>query len=211
MNMPHIHHSIPKLPYSYDAFQPDIGEETMRLHHAKHHKAYCDKLNELIADEPSLNELNIEQLVKEVGRSDGGKMLSIRNNAGGVYNHSIWWPMMSPDAKEPGDMLKGMIKESFGGMEGLEKEFKKECVSAFGSSWTWIVVRKGVLDIVTTRMQDNPLGLRQGYPVLGCDLWEHAFYLDRRNRKNEWVERFWKLANWKEVENRIHMAEAHDE
>jgi Fe-Mn family superoxide dismutase len=209
--MPKVAHSILKLPYDYKDLEPAIGEETMRLHHTKHHKSYCDKLNELLSDEPALVELDIEHLVQEVGGADGGKALQIKNNAGGVYNHQIWWPMMSPKPKEPTQMLQKMINDSFGSMKGLEDEFKDSCTSSFGSSWVWMVSRNGVLDVVKTKMQDNPLGLGQGYPLLGCDLWEHAFYLDYRNRKQEWINAFWKKVNWAEVENRLHMSETNDE
>ncbi len=183
----------------------------MRLHHQKHHKSYCDTLNELLKDEPSLIELEIEKLISEVGREDSGKMLKIRNNAGGVYNHQIWWAMMSPRQTKPGEMLLQLVKQSFGGIEALEKEFKEACTDTFGSGWTWMVMRRGVVDVVSTRMQDNPLGLKSGFPVLGCDLWEHAYYLENRNRKKKWIDTFWEIINWEEVENRIHMAESYDE
>lgn len=205
--MPIIKHTIPQLPYGYGDLDPHIGSETMRLHHQKHHKAYCDKLNELLADEPSLVELDIEKLIVEVGSAENGKGLKIRNNAGGVFNHQIWWPMMTPNPDKPRDMLSKMIEESFGNIDGMKSEFFDSCSDSFGSSWVWLVVRNKTLDIVQTKMQDNPLGLGIGYPVLGCDLWEHAYYLDRRNRKNDWVENFWKVVNWKEVENRILMSE----
>lgn len=209
--MPNVIHNIGKLPYAYDAFSPKIGEETMRLHHQKHHKSYCDTLNELLKDEPSLIELEIEKLISEVGREDSGKMLKIRNNAGGVYNHQIWWAMMSPRQTKPGEMLLQLVKQSFGGIEALEKEFKEACADTFGSGWTWMVMRRGVVDVVSTRMQDNPLGLKSGFPVLGCDLWEHAYYLENRNRKKKWIDTFWEIINWEEVENRLHMAESYDE
>lgn len=191
---------LPPLPYEFDAFEPFIDAKTMEIHYTKHHQAYVDNLNKALQMEGGFNS-DLESLVR-VSTSKGS---TIRNNAGGHFNHSLFWQLLAP-VKEPKVMspqVTNRINSRFGSVEKMQNEFEKAALSVFGSGWAWLVIDSGQLDIVTTANQDNPLmnGVfpRPMYPVLCLDVWEHAYYLKYQNRRAEYVKNFWKIVNWDHV------------
>ncbi len=182
-------HTLPSLPYSKDALEPHISAETLQFHHDKHHAAYVKKLNNLIAD-TEFEDASLEQIVKNA--SD-----SIFNNGAQVWNHSFYWNCLSPDGGgEPKGRLAADIHEAFGGFEEFKKQFTEAAVGNFGSGWTWLVRdgRDG-LDIVNTDDAANPL-VADRKPLLTCDVWEHAYYIDYRNERQKYLAAFWNLVNW---------------
>jgi Fe-Mn family superoxide dismutase len=205
-----IEHKVIDLPYGYGDLSPYISEETMRFHHDKHYKKYADELNKLLKEEPSLQELDMENLLKELSSmSSSSKNVKIRNNAGGYYNHTIWWPMLSPKSNsKPSGLMENHIKSNFGSYDSLIDQFSSSALSHFGSGWCWLTIRGSNMEICCTDNQDNPILTKQGFPVLGIDIWEHAYYIDYRNRRKDYIQAFWKMVNWKEVENRFLQAEA---
>lgn len=204
-----IKHEIKDLPYEYGSLDPYISKDTLFYHHGKHYKKYADELNKLIKDEPTLYELNIEDLLKEISKMDNSqKNISIRNNAGGYYNHTIWWPMLSPKKPSlPVGLMNQHIKSNFGSYDSMIKEMSEKAINHFGSGWCWLCMKGSNMEILCTKDQDNPIMDNKGFPILGIDLWEHAFYLDYQNRKKEYIKSFWKIVNWKEVENRFLQSE----
>lgn len=190
---------IEKLPYAYTALKRFIDAETMNVHYNKHYKGYVEKLN-LALNKKNFGDLDLEELVKTIGKYGD----EVRNNAGGAYNHALFWKMLSPKEQRPkGEILKKIEKE-FGSLSSFKKKFESEAKNRFGSGWVWLVVTKNnKLKIMTTPNQDNPLmdDVKDGgYPILGLDLWEHAFYLKYKNQKNEYIKNFWKVVNWEFVE-----------
>jgi superoxide dismutase, Fe-Mn family len=186
--------TLPKLPYAEDALVPHISADTMKLHHSKHHKAYVDKLNELLADDPLLD-LPLEDVIRQ---SHGlAARQSIFNNAAQCWNHDFFWKSMQPDGGgAPSGDLKVMIEHDIGGAKAFAKAFNDAAAEHFGSGWVWLVVRDGVISIVTTHDADLPW-MQGRTALLCCDLWEHAYYLDHQNRRPEFVKAFLDhLANW---------------
>jgi Fe-Mn family superoxide dismutase len=204
-------HTLPTLPYDYGDLSPYISEDTMKLHHDKHHKKYADELNKLIDQKEEMHELDIENLLKHLSLVlDGSEGIEkIKNNAGGFYNHSIWWPMLTPKKNSlPSSMMENHIKSNFNSLEEMKNKFSSSALSLFGSGWCWISMNGSNMDIVCTKDQSNPILEKKGFPILGLDLWEHSYYLDYQNRRKEYIESFWKIVNWKEVENRFLQAES---
>lgn len=203
-------HKIIDLPYDYGDLSPYISKQTMLIHHNKHYKKYTDELNKLIEDFPEMHELDIESLLKHLSSQKiDEKIQSIINNAGGYYNHTIWWPMLSPKSNSlPSGMMSDHIKSNFESFSKMQDKFSEMAISHFGSGWCWIVMNGSNMEIKCTENQNNPIITKQGFPILGIDLWEHAYYLDYQNRRKEYIESFWKIVNWKEVENRFLQAEA---
>lgn len=192
--------NVPPLPYQFDAMEPYIDAQTMELHYSKHHQSYVNNLNKALQMEKNVTS-NLELLV----RSAVSKGSAIRNNAGGHFNHSLFWQLLSP-VKEPKKIstpVANKINSRFGSIEKMQESFEKAALSVFGSGWAWLVINVGKLEIVTTANQDNPLmeGVlsRPMYPVLGLDVWEHAYYLKYQNRRAEYVKNFWKIVNWDQV------------
>jgi Fe-Mn family superoxide dismutase len=193
---------LPPLPYSFDALEPHIDEMTMQLHHSKHHQVYLDKLNGAI-EGTDLEKQSIEEILKNVSKHN----VVIRNNGGGYYNHQLFWPMLSPNGGgEPArEDLMEAIKGKFGSFEQFKEAFSQAALNQFGSGWAWLCVdAKGALLVCSTSNQDNPImdvmdeGSR-GTPILGLDVWEHAYYLRYQNRRPEYIEAFWNVVNWEEV------------
>lgn len=190
----------PDLPYPYDALEPNIDKDTMTLHHDKHHATYTKKLNAAIEGTDAENK-EIEEILRNVSKYGNG----VRNNGGGHYNHSLFWRMMSPDGGgiPSGDLADG-INSSFDSFDNFKEEFKNTATGHFGSGWAWLCVGKdGKLFVMSTPNQDNPIMDvvdTNGIPILGLDMWEHAFYLKYQNRKPEYVDAFWNVVNWDEVE-----------
>jgi superoxide dismutase, Fe-Mn family len=193
---------LPELPYAANALEPQIDEETMKIHHGKHHNAYVTNLNKAIEDE-NIEATSIEEICKNVSRFSK----AIRNNGGGHYNHSLFWKILTPNGsrKVTGELAEA-INSSFGSFENFKKEFEKEAIGRFGSGWAWLVVSNGTLKLGSTPNQDNPLmdvSEFRGTPILGLDVWEHAYYLKYQNKRPDYVAAFWNVVNWQEVEKRF--------
>ncbi|MBA3900133.1 MAG: superoxide dismutase [Bacteroidetes bacterium] len=197
--------SLPELPYSQDALEPNIDAETMEIHHGKHHKAYVTNLNKAIEDE-HIEASSIEEICKNVSKYSK----AVRNNGGGHYNHSLFWKIMSPDGGgQPSGELMDAIKDNFGSFEDFKKQFEKEATTRFGSGWAWLTVSNGKLKLGSTPNQDNPLmdvSDFRGTPILGLDVWEHAYYLKYQNKRPDYAAAFWNVVNWNEVEKRFNEA-----
>jgi len=197
--------TLPDLPYPYDALAPAIDEETMRLHHGKHHQAYVDNLNKAVAG-TEYAEWKIESLLRELGSLPESIRAAVRNNGGGHANHSLFWTLLSPrGGGKPSGVLGAAIDRELGGFDALKAELSKAALSRFGSGWAWLVLTPGgELAVTSTPNQDSPLS--DGHvPVVGIDVWEHAYYLSYRNRRAEWVEAFFRLVDW-ETAGRIYEA-----
>jgi Fe-Mn family superoxide dismutase len=192
---------LPVLHYSKNALEPHISEKTMDVHFGKHHQTYVDKLNQAM-DEIELSDHLIEELLQNV--SNHGP--AIRNNAGGHYNHTMFWKLLTPDEIAPHGKLKQQIEAAFESFDNFKEKFTQAAMSHFGSGWAWLVLNnKGMLEIGSTPNQDNPLMddvELKGYPIIGLDMWEHAYYLDYQNEKAKYVDAFWKILNWDEASNR---------
>ena len=190
---------LPNLPLSYDALEPHIDARTMEIHHTKHHNGYTTKLNEAIKG-TALEGQSIEDILKNLDMSN----MAVRNNGGGYYNHCLFWEVMSPDGGgNPGGALKSAIDQSFGSFDKFKDEFSKAAAGRFGSGWAWLCVHGGgTLKICSTPNQDNPLMPEAGctgFPILGIDVWEHAYYLHYQNRRPDYIEAFFNVINWKKV------------
>jgi len=196
-------HELPPLPYDYAALEPHIDKETMTLHHDKHHAAYVNNLNAALEKHPDLQSKSPEELIKDLNAVPEDIRAAVRNNGGGHVNHTMFWQIMKADGGgEPNGAIAGAIKESFGDFESFKKQFNEAGVKQFGSGWAWLVRSKeGKLQIVSTPNQDNPLS--QGHhPILGNDVWEHAYYLKYNNRRPDYLAAWWNTINWDEVNKR---------
>lgn len=193
---------LEKLPYSYSALKQFIDPETMSVHYNKHYKGYVDKLNSALNDK-DYGDLSLEEIVKTIERFNK----FIRNQAGGAFNHQLFWKMLTPKTTNPTGLILKKINQNFGSVAQFKKKFDAQAKDRFGSGWCWLVLTKrGTLKIMTTPNQDNPLMdvvEQGGYPLLGLDLWEHAYYLKYRNRKEEYIKNFWKVVNWDYVEDAL--------
>ena len=189
-------YTLPPLPYAPDALEPHIDAETMRIHHSKHHKAYVDNANKLLADQPELAKLSPVELLENLAEAPESIRAGLRNNVGGHVNHSAFWLMMSPNGGgEPtGDLAKA-IDSTFGSFADFKKQFTDAAMKRFGSGWAWLVVKDGKLSILSTPNQDPPL--LDGYTtILGLDVWEHAYYLKYQNRRGDYASAWWNVVNW---------------
>ncbi|MGG5309205.1 superoxide dismutase [Fe] [Enterococcus sp. DIV1368b] len=192
-------YTLPDLPYAFDALEPYIDEETMHLHHDKHHNTYVTNLNAAIEKYPELGEKTIEELVSDMDAIPSDIQTAVRNNGGGHANHSFFWKIMAPNAGgEPTGAIKDAINETFGDFATFKEEFKKAAAGRFGSGWAWLVLEDGKLAITSTANQDSPL-MEGKKPVLGLDVWEHAYYLKYKNVRPDYIEAFWNVVNWDEV------------
>ncbi len=199
-------YKLPDLPYAYDALEPHIDEETMKLHHDKHHSGYVDKTNAALEGHEDLQKLSIEELMAKLDEVPEDIRTAIRNNGGGHANHSLFWEIMSPNGGgEPTGELADAINETFGSLDNLKEEVKTAATGQFGSGWGWLVVDNGELKVVNTPNQDTPLSNGQT-PILGIDVWEHAYYLNYQNKRPAYVDAFWNVVNWEEVARRYEEA-----
>jgi len=194
---------LPKLPYAYDALEPYIDAKTMEIHHTKHHNAYTTNLNAAIAG-TDLEGKTIENILLNLDTTNA----PLRNNGGGFYNHNLFWTILSPKGGgEPTGELEEAIDKSFGSFEEFKAKFAKAAATQFGSGWAWLTVQKGgKLEVVGTPNQDNPLMPEiggEGTPILGLDVWEHAYYLNYQNRRPDYIEAFFSIVNWEEVTRRF--------
>ena len=197
---------LPPLDYAYNALAPHIDEQTMKIHHTKHHQAYVTKLNAAIKDTPLANK-SLEDILTNISQHSP----AVRNNGGGHWNHSMFWKIISPKGGgEPSGALAMAIKHTFGSLEKFQEEFDTAAATQFGSGWAWLCVDKdGQLFVCSTPNQDNPLmdtAPKQGTPVLALDVWEHAYYLQYQNRRPDYIQAFWHVVNWPEVERRYKAA-----
>jgi len=197
--------TLPALPYPHDALEPHIDARTMEIHHGKHHQAYVDNLNKAISGTPSENK-SLEELVKMAGSISP----AVRNNGGGHWNHSFFWEILGPKTGgQPSGNVATAINSAFGSFDTLKEKFNSAGLTRFGSGWAWLIVKDGKLEISSTPNQDNPLmdvAEVKGHPILGVDVWEHAYYLKYQNKRADYLNAFWNVVNWKKVEE--HLAKA---
>lgn len=199
-------YTLPELPYAYDALEPYIDEETMHLHHEKHHNTYVTNLNAAIEKYPELGELSIEELMINLKEVPEDIQTAVRNNGGGHANHSFFWKIMAPNAGgKPTGAIKEAIDAAFGDFEKMKEEFKTAATGRFGSGWAWVVVNDGKLEITSTPNQDTPLSEGKT-PVLGLDVWEHAYYLKYKNVRPDYIAAFWDVINWDQVNKNFEAA-----
>jgi len=200
---------LPALPYDYTALEPYIDEETMHLHHDKHHQAYVTNLNNALQGQDALANLSIEDLVRRINEVPENIRTAVRNNGGGHVNHTMFWEIMTPGgAKEPTGDLANAINQTFGSFDAFKTQFNDAGTKRFGSGWAWLVVAQGgALQVLSTANQDSPLTDGQ-YPVMGNDVWEHAYYLKYQNRRPEYLAAWWNVVNWDEVAKRYERARA---
>lgn len=199
-------YTLPNLPYSYDALEPFIDAKTMEIHHSKHHNTYVTKLVVGLEKHPELLDLDIENLISKFNELPEEVKTIVKNHGGGHLNHSIFWTLMTPELelrKEPNDELKARIGNDFGGYENFIAKFKEMATNLFGSGWTWLVKKQdGKLEIKNYPNQENPLMYGE-YPIMGIDVWEHAYYLKHQNLRNEYIALWLQIVNWNEVANRL--------
>jgi Fe-Mn family superoxide dismutase len=199
--------TLPALPYAPDALEPSIDKATMEIHHGKHHNAYVTNLNKALESAPALAGKSVEELLaNNLAIVPESIRTAVRNNGGGHLNHSMFWQIMGPKAGgQPGGKLAEAINSTFTSFENFKEKLSAAAMGRFGSGWAWLVAHNGKLDIYSTANQDSPV-LEGKYPILGIDVWEHAYYLKYQNRRNEYVGAWWNVVNWAEIEKRFHSA-----
>jgi superoxide dismutase, Fe-Mn family len=195
-------YSVPDLPYAYDALEPHIDEATMKVHHDKHHQAYVDKANAAL-EGTEWADKDIEEVLRNLSSLPEDKQGPVRNNGGGHYNHTLFWQMLSPDGGgEPGGEIGSAIADAFDSFDSFQAEFKEAGITQFGSGWAWLVYDGSGLAVVKTANQDSPVSNGQT-PLLGCDVWEHAYYLKYQNKRPDYIDAFWNVVNWDYVGQRL--------
>lgn len=198
-------HELPPLPYAKDALEPHIDATTMEIHHGKHHNAYVTNLNKALVGHALLEAKSVEALISDLVTVPNEILGPVRNNGGGHWNHTFFWRIMGPNAGgAPSGSLAADIQATFGSFEAFKEKFEAAGLGRFGSGWVWLVVNAGRLGIVSTANQDNPLMGKavagcEGRPILGCDVWEHAYYLKYQNRRPDYLKSWWNVVNWSEV------------
>lgn len=191
--------ALPALPYPIDALEKAIDKTTMEIHHGRHHKAYVDNLNAAIQGRPELDGATIEGILSKTASLPDDIRQKVINNGGGHANHSLFWEIMSPNGGgEPTGGLIDAIKATFGDTSSLKQKIKEAALARFGSGWSWLIVKQGKLEVVSTANQDSPL-MGGATPILGVDVWEHAYYLRYQNKRADYVDAFWNVVNWNEV------------
>ena len=190
-------HELPKLGYAYNALEPFIDTKTMEIHHTKHHQAYIDKLNAALEKHKDLQNKDADDLLKDLNKIPEEIRTAVRNHGGGHSNHSFFWKLLKKNVKSSGEVAKA-VEKTFGSYEEFKKKFTEAALGRFGSGWAWLVLNKGKLDIMSTANQDSPL-LEGKVPVLGLDVWEHAYYLKHMSNRAVYIEDFFKVINWEQV------------
>lgn len=196
-------HTLPALPYAFDALEPHIDALTMEIHHDRHHKAYVDNLNKAIEGTDAEN-LSLADLMANISKYPA----AVRNNGGGHFNHTLFWEILSNNGSKPSEKLAAAI-ETLGGMDALKEKLSAAGATRFGSGWAWLIVKDGKLEVTSTPNQDNPLmdvAEVKGTPVLGIDVWEHAYYLKYQNKRPDYLSAIWNVINWEEVSKRYEAA-----
>ncbi|WP_019154519.1 superoxide dismutase SodA [Robertmurraya massiliosenegalensis] len=197
---------LPQLPYAYDALEPHIDKETMNIHHTKHHNTYVTNLNAALEGNEELLSKSVEEVVANLDAVPEAARTAVRNNGGGHANHSLFWTILSPNGGgAPAGELADAITAKFGSFDHFKAEFAKAATTRFGSGWAWLVVNNGELEVTSTPNQDSPL-MEGKTPVLGLDVWEHAYYLNYQNRRPDYIGAFWNVVNWDEVAKRYSAA-----
>ena len=196
-------YQLPALPYAYDALEPHFDTQTMEIHHSKHHQAYVNNANAVLANLPEWEKLPAEELIARLAELPENVRTPLRNNAGGHANHSLFWQILKTGTTLQGK-LKAAIERDFGSVEAFQAEFEKAAATRFGSGWAWLVYEDGKLKVVSTANQDSPLmgqavSGASGYPIIGLDVWEHAYYLKFQNRRPDYIKAFWQVVNWDEA------------
>src|SRR3989344_3608648 len=195
-------YTLPKLPYAYDALEPHIDAKTMEIHHTKHHQTYVDKLNAALAGTP-LDGKPIEEVLRSMKDIPADKQTAVKNHGGGHANHSLFWSILSPNGGgEPSGALADAIKQSFGSFADFQKQLNDAAANRFGSGWGWLVSDRGTLKVESSANQDSPL-MEGKTPILGLDVWEHAYYLKYQNKRPDYIAAFWNLVHWEEVARRF--------
>ncbi len=196
-------HELPPLPYAYNALEPHIDEQTMRIHHDKHHGTYVTNLNAALDKHPDLHKKSLDDLLRDLNSVPEDIRTAVRNNGGGHWNHSMFWQIMAPKAGgEPSGAVMDAIKSAFGDFAKFKEQFKAAALGRFGSGWAWVVSDGSKLAIVSTPNQDNP-AMEGKRAVFGLDVWEHAYYLKYQNRRADYIEAWWNVVNWAEVAKRL--------
>ena len=199
-------HTLPALPYAFDALEPHIDAQTMQIHHGKHHQAYVNNLNAALDKHSALHERSLDALLADLSRVPDDGRTAVRNNGGGHWNHSLFWTVMAPSGGgDPTGALGTAITATFGGFDKFKEQFAAAGVSRFGSGWAWLTRKGSALSIVSTPNQDNPLmdGVAARDILLGLDVWEHAYYLKYQNRRPDYIGAWWNVVNWKAVSDRF--------
>ena len=200
-------YQLPALPYAYDALEPHFDTQTMEIHHSKHHQAYVNNANAVLVNLPEWEKLPAEELIARLAELPENVRTPLRNNAGGHANHSLFWQILKTGTTLQGK-LKAAIERDFGSVEAFQAEFEKAAATRFGSGWAWLVYEDGKLKVVSTANQDSPLmgqavSGASGYPIIGLDVWEHAYYLKFQNRRPDYIKAFWQVVNWDEAARRF--------
>ncbi len=194
--------TLPELPYAYNALEPYIDERTMQIHHDKHHAAYIKNLNDVLVGQDALLAIPVEELIADLSKVPEAIRTKVRNNAGGHANHSFFWQIMAPKTEAPSGKLLEAINVAFGSLEQFQEKFAAAGVGRFGSGWVWLITTEGKLSIMDTPNQDSPL-MEGKTPILGLDVWEHAYYLKYQNLRVDYIKAWWNVINWSEVEKRL--------
>ena len=197
---------LPELPYAYDALEPHIDKETMNIHHTKHHNTYVTNLNKALEGQDELANKSVEEVIANLDAVPESVRTAVRNNGGGHANHSLFWQLLSPNGGgEPTGELADAISSKFGSLDKFKEEFAAAAAGRFGSGWAWLVVNNGELEVTSTPNQDSPI-MEGKTPILGLDVWEHAYYLNYQNRRPDYISAFWNVVNWDEVTKRYQEA-----
>jgi len=190
-------HELQKLPFEYDALEPHMDKETVEIHYTKHHQSYVNKLNTAIADYPELQDKSVEELLKNLDNVSEKIRQAVINNGGGVYNHNLFWNILKKGTEFSGE-IKDAIINKFGSFENFKNEFSNAAATVFGSGWAWLVLNNNELEIVKTFNQDSVIS-KGMIPLIALDVWEHSYYLKYKNKRPEYIENFWRIINWDEV------------
>jgi superoxide dismutase, Fe-Mn family len=196
-------HELPKLPYAFGALDPHIDEQTMQIHHGKHHQTYVNNLNAALEKHPQLQGKSIDELLRDINAVPEDIRTAVRNNGGGHANHTMFWEIMGPGSGgKPTGAMAEAIDSTFGGFDKFKDEFTKAATGRFGSGWAWLVDRNGTLSIESTANQDSPL-MEGKKPLMGLDVWEHAYYLKYQNRRPDYISAWWNVVNWEAINKRL--------
>ncbi len=195
-------HTLPQLPYAYDALEPHIDAKTMEIHHTKHHQTYVDKLNAALEKHPELQDKMAEELIADLDMLPEDIRTAVRNHGGGHVNHSFFWEILKANGGEPQGKLLDAINASFGDVATFKAKFEEQAANRFGSGWAWLIADGAKLSVMSTGNQDSPISEGK-YPILGIDVWEHAYYLKYQNKRPDYLKSFWNVVNWSEVGKRF--------
>lgn len=200
-------YTLPELPYAYDALEPHVDARTMEIHHSKHHNAYITNVNTALEAHPDLAAKTVEELISDLDAVPEAIRTAVRNNGGGHANHTLFWTVMGPNGGgAPDGDLAAAIDRDLGGFDSFKEQFSTAGATRFGSGWAWLVVKEDKLSVMSTPNQDSPLMTGEGTPILGLDVWEHAYYLNYQNRRPDYIAAWWNVVNWEEVARRCSAA-----